>query len=486
MLISKVCFIDPETPGVHIFARFGLPRLGIPILGAILKTQGIDVRVFTGTLREEDWWEIAKSDLIGISALTSTAPAAYAVLQRAKEVCAAPIVMGGPHATFEPEEALGHGADLVLRGEAEESLPELISSLNGDGDDLSTIAGLSYLQEGGGIRHNESRRRPASLSSFPWPDLSLLPGSELRRFIPLLTSRGCPHNCRFCQVPPMFGNRYRFRETDDVLAEMEKLSHNHPRGTFFIYDDNFTASPSRTKELLETMVRTRITPRWTAMARVEVARDGELLDLMKAANCAYLCLGLESVNPATLADYNKGQTMQDVRAAIRTLHGRGIRVHGMFVLGSDRDDVATVRDTLRFAKDAGLDTAQFMIATPLPGTPFFEQLATEGRLLGLGWEAHDGVHAAYSPKLMTPACLEHEVLARAMRKFYSPWRCLQAGLRLRGRDMMLRAYGHLADREWRRLNRSWLAELKKAYKQEVACMLEAGPKVEALEGGMES
>jgi len=181
--------------------------------------------------------------------------------------------------------------------------------------------------------------------------------------------------------------RFRSIEPDDprsVIAEMKQLK-TKQMGSVFFYDDNFNANPRRTTALLENMIRADAVPRtWTAQVRAtEIIRDRDLLKLMRRTNCAMVYMGLESVNPATLAAYNKKQSVEQIVEAVRLLREYGIRAHGMFVLGADEDTVATIRATAGFAIRNDVSTVQFMILTPLPGTRYFQMLHDQGRILDL-------------------------------------------------------------------------------------------------------
>lgn len=212
--IKNVVLIEPKAPGFHVFSRYKLPRLGLPLLGAVLEQElGISVKIYFQECARIDWDEVEKADMVGISTITSTAPAAYGLVDRVKKTCGAIVVMGGPHVTFLPEEALEKGADFVIRGEGEESLVELIRVLSGQGGDIGDIGGLSYLRDGE-VRNNPEREWIGDLSALPWPKLSLIQGFEKRSIIPIMTSRGCPFSCSFlhrdlsvrAQVPvPRYG-----------------------------------------------------------------------------------------------------------------------------------------------------------------------------------------------------------------------------------------------------------------------------------------
>ncbi|MBK5092492.1 MAG: B12-binding domain-containing radical SAM protein [Actinobacteria bacterium] len=466
--IKDVILIEPRSPGLHVFSRYKLPRLGLPLIGALLERElGIRVKIFFQETTRVNWSEIAGADLVGISTITSTAPEAYSLLGRVKSTGDIPVVMGGPHVSFLPEEALERGADFVVRGEGEETILELVKYLSSGEGDISSIPGLSYT-EAGAFHHNDDRPHITDLSSLPWPDLSLIEGREKSKIVPVITSRGCPFDCTFCAVTSMFGRRYRFRDTDDIIAELEHLYSRNPQGIFFFYDDNFTASPSHTKELLTKMKEKGITPRWTAQARVDVVKDEELMRLMRETNCLFLYLGLESINPATLEAYRKSQTVEDIIEAVKVIHEHRIKVHGMFVLGSDEDDRATIRETVRFAKKTGIDTVQFLVLTPLPGTEFYREMCRQDRIFITDWSKFSGHHVVFYPKKMSAFQLQKEASLRAMRKFYSLGQAWKLGMLFRWKDMAVRVYAHHVVVRWKSMNRDFLAELKKRYKAEKA------------------
>ncbi len=459
----RVTLIEPKAPGVHVYAKFKLPRLGLPLLGAMLERElGIRPTIIFQELGGIDWNEVAESDLVGISTITTTALEAYSILERVKQLADIPVIMGGAHVTFLPEEALEKGADYVMRGEGEYAFVELVKRIRAGDDDMSSIPGLSY-RAGDGFVHNPLSKKIEHLADLPWPDLTMIRNYEKIRTIPIMTSRGCPYNCKFCSVTKMFGRRYRFRDTEDVLAELQMLGERSRRASFFFYDDNFTARPKRTKELLRGMIDRGIKVNWTAQARVDVVKDEEMLALMRESGCTFLYLGLESINPRTLESYRKEQTVQDISEAVKKLHEYKIRVHGMFVLGSDEDDLKTIKETVRFARGMKIDTVQFLILTPFPGTETYDELFSQGRILVEDWSKYSGHHVVFEPLKMTPYQLQKEGSIRSMRRFYSLWQCWKLGLRFRWWDFAIYAYAHHGVHRFRSLNKDFLKELKQRW-----------------------
>jgi radical SAM superfamily enzyme YgiQ (UPF0313 family) len=415
MDIRRISFIEAASPGLHIFSKFPIPRLGAVLLSTMLRKRGYEVKAFIEDVAEPDWSFIESSDLVCISTITSTAIKAYGIGKRLKALDI-PVIMGGAHPTFMPDEALEY-ADFVIRGEGDHSLFDLIACLEKGAPALTGIKGLSYRDRDGRNVHNPAPEFIQDLDSLPQPEFSLVHKWNPSNAYPVSTSRGCPYDCRFCSVIRMFGRKYRFKSIDATLQEL-RYAASVSRATKFIVDDNFAANKMRTKEILRGMIAEGIRMQWSAQVRTDVAVDAELLRLMANSGCHTLHIGFESINPATLEGYNKKQTREDIISCIRTVRDHGIHIHGMFVLGADTDDAGTIRDTADFAINLGIDTVQFLILTPLPGTPLFQDMMESGRLLHTDWSNYDVQHVVFRPRLLSPFDLQIGTF-KAMGRFYS-------------------------------------------------------------------
>jgi len=453
-IIKNIYFIEAKSPGAHIYSRTALPRLGTIILSTILKEKGYNAKTFIEDISEPDWKELEKADLIGISSITSTAPRAFELAGRFRSK-GIPIVMGGPHSTFLPEESLEY-ADYVVRREGEETIVELIEHLE-SGKDLGDILGLSY-KEGDAFIHNPDRPLLNDLDAAPIPDLSVVHNWNRRHTIPIATSRGCPFGCRFCSVIQMFGRKYRFKSVDRIIREIKEVASKEVHHVFFI-DDNFAANKKQTKVLLKRMIAENIHIEWSAQVRTDIVNDSELISLMTQAGCFGVFVGFESINPQTLALYNKKQGVEDIVNCIEIFKKASINIHGMFVFGGDTDDIETIRSTKKFAKRLGIDSVQFLMLTPLPGTPVFEDFREQGRLLHTDWSKYDAHHAVFEPKLMTPFELHTETL-KAMAGFYS-WGTILKNL-MKG-DLFYSAVGLYGKRSLQKIkapSKKYLRDLK--------------------------
>jgi radical SAM superfamily enzyme YgiQ (UPF0313 family) len=457
MKITSIAFIEPVAETLHIFTKFKLPRLGSILLATIMRDRGYDARVYIEKKNQIMAMDL-DADMVAISTITATALSAYELADhfRARGV---PVVMGGPHVTFMVEEALEH-ADYVIRGEGETALPALSAALE-SGAPLSGVPGLAFRDSGRTIM-NESALPVDDLDSLPFPDFDLVRNYRKslvlgKQTIPVQTSRGCPFDCTFCSVTGMFGRRYRFRSTEHVIAELRRYE---PKNTvIFFYDDNFTANPRRAKELLRAMIASGLGFEWSTQVRADVARDPELLDLMRAAGCATLYIGFESVDPGALKEMKKSQTVDDMRFAIREIRARGIHVHGMFVFGFDADTAATSRETVRFAIREKIDTAQFLVLTPFPGTEFYREMTEQRRIIDHHWAHFDAHHVKFRPARISGLALQREQI-RAHTIFYGPRRIIARLFRGKIAAFVIGLYAQHLNRRWQRAEHSFLLWLK--------------------------
>lgn len=459
----KITLIEPGSPGFHVFSKYPIPRLGLPMIGTILRDMGHEVTILCEDILEKagesiNWSSVLSSDLVGISTISSTAPKAYALADKIREK-KIPVVMGGAHVTFLAEEALDH-CDYVIRGEGEKTIAEFIQVLEDtDSKAMSEVRGLSF-REGTKIRHNEGRplMSEKALESLPSPDLTLIKQHETIRITPIMTSRGCPFQCKFCSVTPMFGRKYRRRSVESVISEIKE---KNPKQIFF-FDDNFAADLKRSKQLLRRMREEKLIIPWSAQIRTDATKDSEFLALSKKTKCFLFQIGMESINPDTLANWDKSQEVSDIIRSNKILRKHGIKTHGMFVLGSDSDDVQTIRDTVTFAKKNRIFTVQLLVLVPLPGTETFQELEAEGRIFTRDWSLYDGHHVVFEPKKMTVYQLQRESFL-AMKKFYSFWSCLRYLLTFRVFKAYFRYIGHQIVKQWGKSNKNLLQGLKERF-----------------------
>jgi len=459
-LIELPATVDGTLEGKlarDVYSLLDYPARGIPLLTAIVKKAGYTDTVAInpkynrwsrGHLDRGDWARLLASDVVGISAITRTAPQSLELARRLKEANPrVKIVFGGPHPTALPEEAL-QVADVVVRHEGDYTFPEVLERFREDIERpyLEDVLGIAYRTPEGDVRVTRDRPFLTSeqLSALPFPEYT---ENERRSVTHLVvnTSRGCPFECEYCSVIDNFGRQFRFLDDDTTIA-LIRYTLSVKRCPIFFGDDIFNANRARVKRILDRVLTEGIRiPRWFAQVRVEAANDPELLRLMARSGCACVFIGLESVNNETLRLYHKHSTLEKNRAAIEAFHRVGIRVHGMFVLGSDADTKETIEETLRFAKAMNLDTAQFFALTPVPGPPLTARYERAGKIIAPGqWHLYDAQHVVIWPAKMTPYELQMGVI-QASLDFYSyreAWRHWREGrgffnawIRVKGRKL---------------------------------------------------
>lgn len=414
----KIVFIEPRSKETNVYSKLYMPLLGPVYLATILKKYGHKVDVINENIYQPDYKDI-KADIICISILTPTANRGYEI---AKKFPKDKVIMGGVHASLLPEEALNFSRQVVV-GEAEEVIVDLVE---------------------GRLKDEIIYTKPIeNLDKIPFADFSLIKGyNPKNRIIPVLTSRGCPFNCSFCSVTKLFGHKYRFRSPENVIKELKGL----PSNNLFFCDDNFSASIPRAKDLLSKLIKEKYY--FTTQLRCDTTLD---LNLLSKAGCRNVCIGFESINSKTLEEYNKNQTVDDIISAIENFHKNKIRIHGMFVLGSDLDTKETILNTASFAIKNKIDTIQLMILTPFPGTKVYNIFKNENRIFTLDWNLYDGQHVVFKPKLLSPKELQIFVL-KSYFKFYSVLNSFSLLLKLNLRNAFFRFMGYKILKEWNAKN----------------------------------
>ena len=394
--MKKVLFVEPKAVEANVFAQFmNLPLMGPLYLGSLIKKAGFDVKIVNENLlgRKLTMNEL-EGDFLLLTSLTSTSERAYELARQFKQKNPnSTVIMGGIHATFLKEEA-GKYVDYVVTGEGEDVIVDLLKN----GSDQRIINGKLL----------------DTLDNLPLPDFSLLVNSNKMSITPIMTSRGCPYDCNFCSVTKMFGQGYRTLPVDRVMEELRQVKTDF----VFFYDDNLTANVNRTHELMERIAKEKFKFNWSAQVRTDITRYPDLVKDMKKAGCDTVYIGFESVSNATLNSLSKHQTIDDIQRAIDVFHGNSIRIHGMFIFGGDEDDKSIFKETVKFSVKNKIDTVQYMILTPLPGTETYQRIESEGRLLHKMWHYYDGLHAVFQPKNMSPFELQQGMLD-SFEEFYS-------------------------------------------------------------------
>ncbi|MHB2016954.1 MAG: B12-binding domain-containing radical SAM protein [Candidatus Xenobia bacterium] len=443
--MRRIAWLEPArlpygSGDLNIYSGVLFPRAG-PKMAGLLKPLGYQVEVISGESSPIDVDEIARDfDIACISVISNTAPHGM-ILGRQLVERGMKVIMGGyqfahnratPETLQPTEEALGF-VPYVARGEGFVTLPAWLEAMQGPGD-VADIGGLSYRTEDGRMVHNPTSPRLSreQVRELPPADWSAVRDRQQMAVVSVHGMYGCPRECSWCAVWTRDGRNGRNTAASDVVDE---LQHSLQQGRFrhvFFSADNFPVIHKWAHEVCEEMVRRDMQVEWTCQAEVAAASRSSLVDVMQQAGCVRWCIGLESINNASLSDSHKKQTRETMEACITELHRRGIHVHGMFIVGLPHDTPDTVRDTLAWARRMRIETVQFLCLSDLPGSADYEaqQLWEKafrpftGAWEPLNWMFVNGHYARLGNETMSVRDVQCSQL-EAMQSFYSLPRVVQ-------------------------------------------------------------
>ncbi len=372
LAMSGVRVIDPELAwlGVtlpqfvargHVVAS--LPSLSLLTLAALTPENVAVEYVEIPHIADLNTRRLPDFDAVAISSYSAQIGEAYALGDQLR-ARGTKVILGGPHVTALPQEALEH-ADAVVLGEAEPLWPRVIEDL--------VLGRLERIYRSNGAMYD--------LRQAPIPRFGLLDPENYNR-IPIQTSRGCPHCCEFCAGSRLFGPGYRQKTVDQVLGEIRAVGEIWERPFLEFADDNLFVDRRWGRELLE-----RLRPvgaRWFAETDISIADDPDLLEALRPAGCYQLLIGLESLSRDNLAAIEstgwKAERLDRYVHAVRAIQDAGVTVNTCFIVGLDHDTPSVFDDIRRFVGQGEPLEIQVTVLTPFPGTPLFERLRREGRL----------------------------------------------------------------------------------------------------------
>ena len=334
-------------------------------------------------------------DLVAITSYSAQVYEAYELARRYKEA-GIPVVIGGLHVTAEPEEAKRY-ADSVVIGEAEPLWPRIMADFKNN-----------RLQP----FYEEEHRGTYNLANSPLPRYDLLKPNHYNR-ITVQTSRGCPHDCEFCAGSKLFGKGFRQKPVDSIIEEIKMIKEKWPKPFIEFADDNTFVDKKWSKDFLKKLMPLEI--KWFTETDISVADDEELLKSMYHSGCYQLLIGLESTSEDSLngieAHNWKLKQLDGYLEAINRIQSNGITVNGCFIVGLDGDTPGIFRDIRDFIEKSKLLEAQVTVLTPYPGTPLYQRLRSEGRLLKDDfWDRCTMFDINFRPKNMSIEELEKGLL----------------------------------------------------------------------------
>lgn len=367
-----------------------LPSLGLLTLAGMTPDK-IDMQYLE--VRDVNRDELPRDfDAVAISSLTATAKEAYALAARFRKI-GTKVILGGLHVSLVPDDAAVH-ADSIVIGEGESVWPEVIVDL--ERDRLKPIY--------------DARLRPFDLANAPMPRFELLEPNHYPRFT-VQTQRGCPWRCEFCAASIRISPTFKVKPVQKVIAEIRCLKKLWRDPFVEFADDNTFVNRAHAKQLMRALAREPV--RWFTESDLSIAQDEELLQLMRDAGCAQVLIGFESPSRAALNGIEqkanwKARQIDNYCRAIEAIQGHGITVNGCFVTGLDGAGPESFDAVYDFVKDSGLFDVQITFMTPFPGTPLYERLRNEGRILEEGaWERCTLFDVNFCPQQMSVSELEN-------------------------------------------------------------------------------
>lgn len=421
----KVTFINPpQTSSKYKFIGVVAPPLGIAYMAAVLEKNGINVSIIDASALEMTWedleaeLQIASPDVVAITALTPTIGQALKSAQITRKTCSdAVIVMGGYHPTFNYQEVLENDSvDVVVRGEGEYTMLDLVKTLE-NGGDLEEVKGIAF-------KDTVTPVRPpiTDLDSLPFPARHLLPMDHYKLFnmktsmSTMITTRGCPMQCSFCASAALHGSKLRLRSPKNVVDEMEHLVKEHNVKTIAFMDDTFTLRRKRVLEICEEIRKRDLDVLWGCTARVDTLSE-DVIRKMREAGCIAMFMGVESADQQVLDEVNKNTSIARIRSAFELSKKEKMRTIASVVLGMPGDTKESIKRTVKFVKELNPSYAVFSLATPYPGTRFYQQTLEKNLIKVKDWSKYTLI----SPILETMECSLEELKKMqntAFRKFY--------------------------------------------------------------------
>lgn len=433
--MSKIVFINPPISMEERLGKFAsigsnMPFLGLLYLAAMTRKNNYATKVIdcpAEKLTADETIEILKAerpDFIGMTASTVAIYRAAELAEKIKDVLPeATIILGGPHVSVLPKKTLElfDKIDIGVVGEGEITIIELLKAIEKK-KDLGKVKGIVY-RKGKRIIETPRRGLVEKLDSLPMPAFDIVNARNYSSVaynindVPtssIITSRGCPFQCTFCDRT-VFGNRVRRHSNSYIMRMIEYLTNNLGIKELCFYDDMFTVYRKEVIELCKLIRRMKRDLRWSCNVRVDCV-DEETLELFKEAGCYQVNFGIESGSQKILDSIHKKIDLGDAKRKVAMARRAGLRVRGYFIMGFPDETKETVAETIEYAKTLELTDFQLTFLTPFPGSAIYETAKTKGSFDD-DWKKMSYMHCVYTPPGMTKKELEGYI-KKARSQFY--------------------------------------------------------------------
>ena len=356
------------------------PPLGLVCLASFIRGSGYDPQIIDFNVVDYSDREVSRlikeygPAVVGISFMTNQYDEVMRLSALVKSQTSIPVIVGGPHASALPVELLKEcdSIDFVVVGEGETTFAEVLGAIEHGNENYDDIDGLCY-RSNGEIMQNKPRELIADVDELPFPAWDLLNLDTYSVFsvggdraFAILSSRGCPNQCIFCDSHTIFGRTYRGRSAANIFSELEYLHRTYGMTSFDFVDDMITLKRERVMELCRLIDESGIVFTWMANARVNTL-DREMLAAMRKSGCVRIDVGVESGDPRVRVRAKKGITDQQIIDAHTMAREAGIQVGTFAMVGNLGETMASVKMTADLLKDIS-DDVMVSIACPFPGT----------------------------------------------------------------------------------------------------------------------
>lgn len=429
----KILLINPFTKFTELKRHGGdtLPPLGLGYIAAVLLKDGHEVKIYDGegpSAHEEEFIEVFSKfdpDIVGIAVYTPKYENVIHTIEAIKNIRKdVKFIGGGPHFSIQSVEQLKEITDFdyIVVGEGEETLPELIDAIENNAS-LNNIKGIGYKNNGSFVI-NEPRPYIDDLDKLPFPALELLDDLPQRKstfrykqlpMMVLISSRGCPYKCTFCNTA--FGKKFRARSAKNVVDEIEYWIKKYGFKELMLLDDIFIMNVKRVKEICELLIERKINITWSCTGRVDIFYNHpELMPIMKKAGCWYLSFGIETADENQQKVLKKNLKMNEVKKVVWDAYKHGFFIHSGFMIGIPGDTKESIRKTIDLAKSLPINGVQFAITMPYPGTELYDIAAQHGKFEKDGDFRRMSTHSP-DPVFVTKG-LSKEYLSTMQKKAY--------------------------------------------------------------------
>jgi radical SAM superfamily enzyme YgiQ (UPF0313 family) len=364
--------------------RVHLPGLTLQALAAVTPAD-VHLRLITETTDDipydEPW------DLVGLTGMGSGLVRAWQIADEFRHR-GRKVVIGGIAASISnPEWSLAH-ADALVIGEAEEVWPRVLRDAR-DGK-LQSVYRMEH---------------PPDIRTLPLPRYDLMTGSKFGRWSPVQATRGCPFPCTFCSVTAFFKKSYRKRPVSEVLRDVREAKRIRGSNYITFIDDNIGVDWDYCRELWQALIPEKIF--WMSQCSLQISERPEMMRLAHSSGCQALSVGIESTSPESLETVEKQWNRpQRYSEAIRALREHGIDVSTEMMLGLDADEPSVFEQTRDFIMDNAISVPRIHIVTPVPGTPLYDRMKAEGRILSQEFGRYSGGNVVFQPRHLDPAELQ--------------------------------------------------------------------------------